>query len=366
MTVTQNAMAEVSTTNAKKRAVVICPGRGTYNKEELGYLQRLYGDKTEITELVSVIDNYRKNQGQIAVRELDHMDKYSMRLHTAGENASALIYACAQADFLAINQDEYDIVAVTGNSMGWYIALAVAGALSMSADTPNAIELINTMGSMMTDGVIGGQMIYPITDEYWREDQAIIKQIDHWLFDVNQQSGCEVHISIHLGGYLVFGGNKAGLKALEQKLPMVQDRYPMNLFNHAAFHTPLLNETSIKAKQLLSAHLFNAPKIPLIDGLGQIWQPYSCDTQALYDYTLGTQVVAPYNFTKAIEVAIKEFAPDKLIILGPGATLGGAVAQSLIKHHWLDFNCKADFIAKQKQDPFVLAMGLAEQRKLVV
>lgn len=38
------------------------------------------------------------------------------------------------------------------------------------------------------------------------------------------------------------------------------------------------------------------------------------------------------NFSKAIEVAIKELAPDKLIIFGPGATLGGAVAQSFIDH----------------------------------
>ena len=141
-----------------KRAVVICPGRGTYNKEELGYLQRLHADKPE---LVAVIDEYRKKQGQISISELDAKEKYSMRLHTVGENASALIYACAMADFQSINQDEYDIVAVTGNSMGWYIALAVTGALDEQA----AIELINTMGSMMTDGVIGGQMIYPVTDD---------------------------------------------------------------------------------------------------------------------------------------------------------------------------------------------------------
>jgi acyl transferase domain-containing protein len=146
----------------------------------------------------------------------------------------------------------------------------------------------------------------------------------------------------------------------------VQDRYPMNLFNHAAFHTPLLNKTADKAKTLLSSNLLSKPTIPLIDGLGQLWQPHSCDTQALYQYTLGTQVLTPYNFTKAIEVAVKEYAPDKLIILGPGATLGGAVAQSLIKQKWLNLKQKSDFVALQKQDPFILAMGLDEQRKLVV
>lgn len=343
----------------KQRVVVICPGRGTYNKEELGYLQRLHADKTEI---VTVIDKYRQSKGQISINELDTMAQYNMRQHTAGENASALIYACALADFQSIDREEYDIVAVTGNSMGWYIALAVAGALNAHA----SIELINTMGSMMTNGVIGGQMIYPITNDQWQENSETISQINQWLTEVNKDSENEVYISIYLAGYLVFGGNKSGLKALEQKLPVVQDRYPMNLFNHAAFHTPLLNDISVKAKSLLSTELFEAPKIPLIDGLGQIWQPYSCDTNKLYDYTLGTQVTDAYNFSKSIEVAIKEYAPDKLIILGPGATLGGAVAQCLIKNNWLGLSEKSDFIAKQKSDPFILAMGIEEQRKEVI
>jgi len=343
----------------KQRAVVICPGRGTYNKEELGYLKRLHGDKTEIVEL---IDEYRHKKQQMSIHELDNMGKYNMRLHTAGENASALIYACAMSDYLSIDKDEFEVVAVTGNSMGWYIALAVAGALSPTA----SIDVINTMGSMMTNGLIGGQVIYPITDEQWHENDALVTQIKVWLSEVNSEQGCEVYISIHLGGYIVFGGNKAGLTAIENKLPVVQDKYPMNLFNHAAFHTPLLNDIATNAKRLLSTELFSQPKIPLIDGLGKIWQPYSTDNEALYEYTLSTQVIEPYDFSKAIEVAIKEFSPDKLIILGPGTTLGGAVGQCLVKHQWLDITNKAEFIAQQKEAPYILAMGITEQRTLVL
>ena len=343
----------------KQRVVVICPGRGTYNKEELGYLKRLHGDKTEIVEL---IDEYRQEKQQISVAELDNMSNYNMRLHTAGENASALIYACAMSDYMSINKDQFDVVAVTGNSMGWYIALAVAGVLSPNA----AIDVINTMGSMMTDGVIGGQIIYPIADEQWHENDVLVNQINKWLSEVNIEQGCEVYISIYLGGYLVFGGNNAGLRSLEQKLPVIQDRYPMNLFNHAAFHTPLLKDITTKAQSILSDELFMQPSIPLIDGLGHIWQPYSTDTKTLYDYTLSTQIVEPYDFSKAIEVAIKEFSPDKLIILGPGTTLGGAVGQCLIKHQWLGLTNKSDFIVKQKEDPYILAMGITEQRRLVI
>jgi len=244
---------------------------------------------------------------------LDQMPSYNMRLHTSGENASSLIYACSKADFAAIDTDEYDIVAITGNSMGWYIALAVAGAL----DEQGSIELINTMGSMMKSGVIGGQIIYPIVDNTWREDATKIAHVNEVMQAVNTLENCQVHTSIKLGGFIVIGGNKTGLKQLEQRLENIDDRYPMNLFNHAAFHTPLLTETSKQAQQLLSKNLFEPPKIPLIDGQGKIWQPYSTDSDALWEYTLGRQVTDYYDFTKAIEVAIKEFAPDKLIILGP-------------------------------------------------
>ncbi|MFT4924440.1 MAG: [acyl-carrier-protein] S-malonyltransferase [Phenylobacterium sp.] len=344
---------------SKQRVVVICPGRGTYNKEELGYLSRFHSDKGA---MVDTIDTYRSVHGQLTIAELDSMSNYSMKTHTAGENASPLIYGCSMGDFASIDRDKYDIVAVTGNSMGWYIALAAAGALSPTA----GIEVINTMGSMMTDGLIGGQMIYPLIDDNWRWDQSKVDSVNEVMMQVNCIENAQVHTSIHLGGYIVFGANALAMRELEARLPKIQDRYPMKLYNHGAFHTPMLAETSAKAKQMLSTELFQTPNIPLIDGQGNIWKPYSTDTQALYDYTLGTQVHDTYNFTKAIEVAVKEFAPDKLIILGPGATLGGAVAQSLIKHNWQDMECKKDFTDRQKSDPFILAMGMEEQRALVV
>ena len=178
-------------TEQKKRAVVICPGRGTYNKDELGYLTRLHADKKD---LVNLIDNYRRAQGQPEVTQLDSMDKYAMRQHTAGENASALIYACAMADFQSINTDEFDIVAVTGNSMGWYIALAAAGALKPQ----QAIQVVNTMGSMMTEGIIGGQLIYPVVDDQWQFDTRLLELLETSVAQVNTQENCQVYLSIEL------------------------------------------------------------------------------------------------------------------------------------------------------------------------
>lgn len=348
----------MTASSTKKRAVVVCPGRGTYNKDELGYFHRYHADKMR---LLDTVDTYRAQQQQIAIADLDKAEAYNMRLHTAGENASALIYACALGDFLSIDQDEYEIVAVTGNSMGWYIALAVAQAVNET----NAIHLINTMGSMMRNGVIGGQIIYPLVDDNWCWDSEREAMLTEIVADLNTQDGVEIYTSIKLGGFMVYGANQAGLIALEKALPPLDDRYPMKLFNHAAFHTPLLKGISEKALQQLPASLFQTPSLPLIDGRGHIWQPYATNTAKLHDYTLAHQVYEHYDYTAAIQVAVKEFAPDNLIILGPGSTLGGATAQSLIQLDWQNMSSKTDFINRQKSEPFVIAMGMEDQRKLV-
>jgi len=356
-------MTELVTSNKKQNVVVICPGRGTYNKEELGYLTRYHQDKTEI---INVIDQHRAQAGQPSIKELDAMEEYNLKTHTSGDNASALIYGCAIADFAAINRDKYNIVAVTGNSMGWYITLAAAGALKPE----QAINVINTMGTLVSGPggatAKSGQVIYPVMDENWINDPSKEQLLIDTMADINEIDNCEIYLSIKLGGYWVLGGNNPAIKELDKRLPNIDNRYPMKLYNHASFHTPLLKEVSKTAQGMLKADLFNAPSIPMIDGQGHIWQPYSADAYAMHHYTLATQVYDYYDFSKSIEVAIKEYAPDKLIILGPGNTLGGAVGQTLINHKWHGMNNKEDFVRTQKEDPFILAMGHEEQRKLVV
>ncbi|TVT59562.1 MAG: ACP S-malonyltransferase [Sedimenticola thiotaurini] len=343
----------------KQTAVVICPGRGTYNRDELGYLNRYHGDKTAF---LSAIDAYREKQGQPSISELDRMDRYSLNQHGVGENASALIYACALGDFADIDRERFEIVAVTGNSMGWYLALAVAGALNPAA----AIAVVNSMGSMMQDGIIGGQLVYPVVDEQWRPDPGMKAYVLEVVATVNALAGCEAYLSIDLGGLLVMGANQQALDELKAQLPSIGDRYPLQLAKHAAFHTPLLEGVSMRARANLTPALFERPALPLIDGCGHIWQPCATDSALLYDYTLGHQVVATYDFSAAIEVAIKEFAPDRLILLGPGSTLGAPIGQELIKHNWLGIADKGSFKQRQADEPFLLSMGMVEQRAMVV
>ena len=343
----------------KLKALVICPGRGTYNTQELGYFKRHHADKKS---LIDAVDSYRIAQGQTPISTLDGAERYQLREYSRGDNASALIWSCAYADYLSINPDRYQVCALTGNSMGWYIALGCAGALNPA----NALRLINSMGTLMQQSLLGGQLIYPLVDENWQPIPGRRQQLQQLLAAINAQPGAELYRSIELGGMLVFGGNEAALEALEQALPPEQERFPMRLFNHAAFHTPLQHPIAAQGRSQLPAELFQQPQLPLIDGRGSQWRPHATNPKALYDYTLGHQVTEPYDFSRALQVAVREYAPDKLVILGPGTSLGGAVAQALIDIRWQGWSSKQDFIRAQQDDPYILSMGMDEQRDLVV
>jgi len=272
----------------------------------------------------------------------------------SGEHASPLIYACSLSDFLSIDQKKYEIVAITGNSMGWYSALALSGALTYE----NAYSLISTMGSMMKEGTIGGQIIYSIVDENWHVDASEKEEV---LAEIKNVSA---HVSIYLGGYLVIGGEQSALDILLKKLP-AKDNYPFQLPFHAAFHTPLLDSISKKACELLPQSIFQKPSVSLVDGRGHIWSPFSTETVDLYNYTLGHQVTNVYDFFIAITVAIKEFCPDKLVLLGPGNTLGGPIGQIITGLNWQNISCKKDFVNRQKTDPFLISLGIPGQRNLI-
>lgn len=340
-----------------KTAVVICPGRGTYNASELGYLHRYFPDGA----MLSAFDGIRKKAGQETLSALDGAEKFSLSKHTRGDNASGLIYAATVGDYLSINRDEVEVVAVTGNSMGWYSALGCAGALSPE----NGFLVSNTMGTLMQEALIGGQLIYPWVDENWVPDLAHHEALLRLVAEIDEKPDHVLTLSIDLGGMLVLAGNDKGLKAFEKEVDVVQERFPMRLANHAAFHSHLQAPVAEKGRAALSRELFTQPDVPMIDGRGSIWWPKSSDLRALYDYTLGHQVTETYDFTRAITVAAREFAPDLFIITGPGTTLGGAVAQSLILADWKDLKDKSSFKAVQKDDLMVVSMGMDDQRGTV-
>lgn len=338
-----------------KTAVLICPGRGTYTKTELGSLTRTFPDAA----LLARFDAARAALGQETLTALDSAPTYSVAKHSRGDNASALIYACTLGDRLALRG--VNLVAVTGNSMGWYSALACAGALTAE----NGFTVVNTMGTLMQDRLIGGQLVYPFLGDDWQPAPARKAKLLALVAEIATRADHQLALSIDLGGMLVIAGNEAGLKAFESAVPPVQGRFPLRLANHAAFHTALQAPVAAEGRARLPETLFRQPDLPLIDGRGHVWWPGSAPTPALRDYTLGHQVTETYDLTTAIRTAAREFAPDYFIIPGPGTTLGGAVAQSLILSGWKGMASKADFQHLQTESPLLVSMAIPDQRALV-
>ena len=338
----------------KKRALVVCPGRGTYNAAELGYLQTHHAARSDV---IATVDAARVAKGQVPISQLDSATKYTPSVHLTGDNVSPLIYACAMADFAAIDRDRFDIVAVTGNSMGWYLALACAGIL----DLAGGARLVNNMGGLMYQKGSGGQIVWPIVDNDWQIQENKILFIISLLAEAKIISEIKIYVSIRLGGMLVFAADEAGLKWLMARLPK-NDRFPLRLMHHAAFHSPLLNHIVPIARAENQASDFGRGDIPAIDGQGRIWSPSAFSCTAIYDYTLGAQLTDSYDFTRAVQVAAAEFAPDTIIVLGPGTSLGAPIIQALIASGWRGLSGKADFQARQQDAPILISMGMADQR----
>ena len=335
----------------KKRIVVVCPGRGSYSRENSNYLE---GIDLNLRAMIKEHDKIRSIKNLKNVFELDKT-AFRSKTDMIGENASPLIYACSLKDYISINKGKYEVAAICGNSMGWYIAMAMSGAIT----NEDGFDLIQTMGTLTQKHGKGGQIIYPIIDEDWRMN------VDRKNMLLDEVAKIGAHLSIKLGGFVVIGGEQSALDHLLKTLPTI-NKYPFQIPFHAAFHTNLLEKSASIAQSYFDYKNFNKPRIPLVDGRGNIWSPWSTDIRELFSYTFGHQIIKPYDFSSSINVAVKEFCPDHILLLGPGNSLGSPVAQILIENNWNGLTSKNDFLNSQEEDPFIISMGIEEQRNLVL
>lgn len=335
-----------------KRALIVCPGRGSYGRAQLKTLQGS-------SPLLNTLDQLRKLWGRPTLRELDAAPHFKTSLHMAGEHASLLTFGAAAEDLRQLSKKKVKVVAVTGNSMGWYIALYAAGVLSLT----EAARLIETMGVYQINNVIGAQFLYPLVDGEWQPVSEYKEAVDNVL----QEEG--VYVSIRLGGTVVLGVSEEKKDWLLQHLPKVQRgsrTFPMQLPTHSAFHTPLLQESASRGQQALKDLQMQPPKQPLIAGNGRVFRKWASLAE-LWEYTLQEQVVEPYDFTKAIQTALGDYAPDVVVLPGPGDNLGAPIAQAMIGMGWQGLRSASDFKARQNSDsPLLISMARPEQRSLVV
>ncbi len=340
-----------------KRALLVCPGRGSYDRAQLGQLQ----DRSEAARaVVAVCDAYRAQRGLPTVTALDGAERYSNRLHVAGEHASLLTAACSLADAAELDRTRYEVVGVVGNSMGFYTALAVAGALPIE----DAVRLIDTMGAYQEANVQGGQILYPLVDEAWRPSSEMRDRIEVALRTA-RDAGHGAWWSIDLGSYAVLGGDEEGCRHLLAALPPEirgPRTFPVRLPLHSAFHTPLLADTSRRALDDLDDLQWRAPHTDLVDGRGVVHRPLRASPSGLRDYTLGAQVVDTFDFRAAVRTALHHCGPEVVVALGPGNALGGPLAALLVQDGWGGVRSRAALEARQADDPVLLSFGLPDQR----
>jgi malonyl CoA-acyl carrier protein transacylase len=326
------------------RIAVLCPGRGSYTDRSLGsfpaghpWLQRA--------------DELRAEYMLPSLTELDQASSFDKQEHLRAANVSPLIWLTTMLD-AAEAREKAKLVCVAGNSLGWYSALAVGGAL----DFDDGFRLVQEMALMQEQHVGGGQLIYPIVHDDWRSDPEKRSIVEEAL----ASSGGEALLSIVLGGYLVLAGSDAGMKHLMRQLPATQlgkNRYPFKLIGHGPYHTPFVAEVGDKARALLGKLQFKRPEVTLVDGRGVRFTPWSTDVDELREYTLGPQVTTPYDFTSSVRVVLREFAPDELVLPGPGNTLGAICGQVVCAEGWRGVHSKSDFESLQGgETPLVISM----------
>jgi hypothetical protein len=100
----------------------------------------------------------------------------------------------------------------------------------------------------------------------------------------------------------VLAGAAVGMSHLMKVLPAVElgrNRYPPKLLGHSVRFTS-----------------------------------WSADTVRLRDYILRNQVTQPYDFATSVHATLREHAPDQLVLLEPGNTLGAICGQILLSEGW--------------------------------
>lgn len=324
------------------RIAVLCPGRGSYTRKTRNVLDAGH-------PFVARAEAVRSEYDLPSLLQLDTNSKWQNDVHLRPDNVSPLIWLHSMIDARKA-AESHEVVAVAGNSMGWYTALAVAGAL----DFEDGFRLVQEMSILQMAHTDGGQVLYPIVDDDWRIDPKREAAVQAAL----QQPG--TYESIRLGGFVVLAGTEDGVRAILDAIPDIlvgMSTFPARLTQHGPYHTELLNGVADKAASQLGRLDWRKPNTTLIDGAGRRYSPWSSDPAAIRDYTLGDQIRTMFDFTTSVRVALREFAPDLLCLPGPGNTLGSICAQIAIAERWRSLDSRADFEAMQDSNaPLVWSM----------
>lgn len=330
------------------RAAVAFPGHGSYTRSSLGSLPPDHG-------WVRHADELRAGYGLPPLSELDGADRFEPSVHMRAANAAPLTFLCGLLDAERI-ADDHEVVVVVASSSGWATALAASGALGFD----DAFRLVQEL-SLLADERFpptghGGQVIYPTTDDEWRMDPDRRAALVAALAEANG----EAHPSIELGSFTIIGASEAGVDRLLHALPPVVlggRTFPMRLALQAPWHTPLAADAAALAAERLSGLTWERPNVTLVDGGGRRFTPWSTDPAELERATLGEHIVSTWDFARSMRVALREYAPDVVLLAGPGSSLGAPCAQLIVAEGYRGIRSRAELDAVQAGErPILLSM----------
>ncbi len=329
------------------RAVVIFPGRGSYGPGSLASLPAGH-------PWVHRADELRTADGLAPLSEMDAADRFDPATHLRPSNAWPMIFLCGLLDAERI-ADDHEVVAVGASSTGWFTALAASGSLGFD----DAFRLAQTMGSAaevpLDDGASAAEIIYPLTDDAWRPDDELVDRVSTALGEADA-----AFLAIDLGAFATIGGTAAGIESIGSTLVPITvgaRTYPVRLAAPDGWHTPLRSAAITTAAGDLEDLSWDRPNVTLIDGRGFRFTPWSTDPADLAAVTLGPQGHTTYDFAAGIGVALRDYAPDVVLLSGPGGSLGAACAQLVVLEGYRGLRTRADLEAAQAgPSPLLLSL----------
>ena len=330
------------------RAAVAFPGRGSYGPSSLGSLPAGHA-------WVRRADELRDAAGLPALSGIDAAERFDPSIHLRPSNGWPLVFLCSLLDAERI-ADDHEVVVVVASSTGWYTALAASGVLGFDDAFRLVSEMAAAAESPLPDASEPAEIVYPLTDEAWQPVPARISGLRDALDDGNGSTA----LAVDLGGFAVLGGTASAIDALAGRLPAVTvaDRsFPLRVAAADAWHTPLRAGAVDDAVERLGPLTWDRPNVTLIDGRGARYTPWSTDPDDLAEQSLSGQGTTPYDFASALRVALREYAPDVVLLPGPGGSLGAACAQIIVTEGYRGLRSRAEFEAAQAgPSPLLLSM----------
>ncbi len=330
------------------RAAVAFPGRGAYGPPSLGTLPADH-------PWVRRADELREGMGLEPLSAIDRADRFDPAVHLRPTNGWPLVFLCSLLDAERI-ADDHEVVVVVASSTGWYTALAASGALGFDDSFRLVQEMAAAAEAPLEASARPAELIYPLTDEAWQPAEGRIAGLREALGAANGGSA----LALDLGAFAIVAGTTDAIDGIAKALPPVQvaDRaFPLRLATADAWHTPLRAAAVEAAAERLADLAWERPNVTLVDGRGVRFTPWSADPAELAGHTLRAQGSTTYDFATSLRVALREYAPDVILLPGPGGSLGAACAQLAVSEGYRGLRSRSEFEAAQAGPaPLLLSM----------